>query len=176
VALAVTKGIDVSLSKLDVAEAYSTTFNNIHPILDIFTKHKFWISTGMFPQIISFRFIKKWIIRIVEFQCIGADNIYYSLNSSIVDVGDMRAMNHNVDGTFSFDLTNEISNELTSINANKRNDSTEDGLEATSSSKSSSSNNSSSTIGGDILIIRVDSGKQEFITLQNLCIKAFQQS
>jgi hypothetical protein len=134
---------------LDASDAFSTSFDTRFSPMDIFSKNKPWVSTGYYPQVITFRFIKKWVFRTIEMQCLGSKEL------SVI-IGNDTAYREQIqcreltEGYFICDLSNEIASEL------------------------KSETKTQSALQGDILIIRFHSGIEDFIVIENLVIKAFQ--
>ena len=157
-AASVNRGIDVTLSKLDVLECCCTCTDQRFPGLDTLNKNKFWISTGLYPHQLSLRFLKKWVFRRVELQCIGGTSVEFSIGYE----GILRSMATSSPGEFSCDLSSEISSGI-SLREGKVD--------------SPASNSPLSSAGlplGDTLIIRFPSGVVDFLIVQNLVIKAYQ--
>lgn len=148
--MTVNKGIDVSLSKLDVSETIATSSDHRHSPLDAFSRTKFWISTGYFPQMIGLRFIKKWIFRVIELQCKGASTVYIDIGNELT-FRERLTMQEDKEGHFVIDLTSDISNEI----GNKTD---------------------SSLPLGDTLRITFAHGNDTFLIVESLVIKAYQHS
>ena len=139
----------MALSRLDVLDVWTTCYDFRFSPLDLFSKHKAWISTGYFPQMIMLRFLKKWVFRVLEFQTTCATKVFFCISNDSNE-RTWLPMNH-TNGQYSYDLSSEINSHL-----------------------SHKDDPSSLFPLGNSITIKFISGSDDFLVIENLNIRAYQ--